>query len=364
MQHDQRAFRSFWSNPDAPLSLGCIGCLFKPECGGQTTAGAGFNCLDHCCGAPETCQVVCPRASVFIDRCREVRGFALNTPCAEPVAGPAYVPYMPLIFHGSGRVDRLAAPAVAIPLYRFFDRNADSRFSSLHAVCDAFRIHPGAKLFLSGVAQDKEVERWWKLEHRGRIKAIANLRRLGVSLVTTPNFSLMVDRPRTDDLHSMKRIVQVHHEFISEGQAAALHVNGRAEHDFERWGDYIAAHPEVTHLAYEFTTGTRNPSRMQQHTKWLAMLASASPKRLGLVLRGGTYAIAELARYFDISVIDSSPFSKAQRRQVAVLSDDGQRWWMKHHTPEGAPIDLLLDASLRVSEQWHRGLLSNLQLAA
>lgn len=364
MQHDQRAFRSFWSQPDAPLSLGCVGCPFKAECGGQKIAGDGFNCLDHCCGQPASCQVVCPRAHVFTDRWREVRGFPLETPRAKAIPAPSFVSYLPLIFHGSSRNGRLAAPAIAIPLYRFFDRNADCRFQTPAAVCSEFRLHPGAKLFLTGVAQDKEVEHWWKLERAGRIKAIANLRRLGVAMVTTPNFSLMVDRPRTDDLHSIKRIAEVHHEFLSEGQAAALHVNGRTEHDFERWGEYIAAHPEVTHLAYEFTTGTRNPGRMRQHAAWLATLALASPKRLGLILRGGTHAVADLAQHFDISFIDSSPFTKAHHRQVAVLSDAGQRWWMKHPTAKGAPVDLLLNANLRVSEQWYGGLLPSFPLAA
>lgn len=364
MTRHQRAFKSFWSDPDAAMSLGCIDCPNQKQCGGQTISGDGFNCLDHCCHQPDTCQAVCPDAKTFADRVREVRGFDLETPLAAPVPPPAHAPYLPLIFHGSARAGRLAAPTIAMPLYRFFDRNADCRFATRSDVAETFKIDPAAQLVLSGVAQDHEVERWWKLETKGRIKVISTLRRLGIAMVTTPNFSVMVDRPRWDDLHSMKRIAEVFHELVSEGQAAALHVNGRTHHDFSRWAEYIAAHPEVTHLAYEFTTGAKNPVRMLQHAQWLTELAKASGRQLGLVLRGGIQVVAPLSAHFQVSFIDSSPFEKAAHRLVASLASNGQRRWLKQPTPEGEPIDALLAENVRVSERWFANLLPKLALAA
>ncbi|HJP67485.1 MAG TPA: hypothetical protein VJ846_01190 [Sphingomicrobium sp.] len=364
MTRHRRAFKSFWSDPDASMSLGCVDCPNLHQCGGQTISGDGFNCLDHCCQKPGTCQVVCLNAKIFADRVREVEGLELETPLATPVPAPIHAPYLPLIFHGSARADHFVAPAIAMPLYRFFDRTANCRFSTRNDVAEAFKIDPAAKLLLSGVAQDHEVERWWKLETSGRIKAIANLRRMGIAMVTTPNFSLMVDRPRWDDLHSIKRIAEVYHEFVSEGQAAALHVNGRTRHDFVRWGEYIAAHPEVTHLAYEFTTGAKSPARMFQHAQWLTELAKASDRRLGLVLRGGTQVLASLSTHYQISFIDSSPFEKAMHRAIATLGADGQRGWLKRLTTNGEPIDALLAENVRVSERWFARLLPKLALAA
>jgi len=58
-----------------------------------------------------------------------------------------------------------------------------------------------------------------------------------------------------DDLHSIKRIALVHSEFLDEGLPVTLHVNGRSEADFKRWTDFLVARPEVTDIAYEFTTG-------------------------------------------------------------------------------------------------------------
>ena len=334
------------------MSLGCVDCPNLPQCGGQKIGGDGFNCLDHCCGNPDSCQVVCPEARVFTDRVREIGDFELETPSAQRIDPPPYVPHLPLLFHGSACEGRLNAEAVAIPLYRFFDRDAACRFTSRDEVAEAFKVERAAQLYLSGVAHDHEVERWWGLAAKGRIRAIANLRSLGIAMVTTPNFSLMVDRPRWDDMHSMKRIAEVYHELVSEGQAAALHVNGRTARDFERWAEYVTFHPEVTHLAYEFTTGARTPARMRQHASWLAGLAAASGRRLGLVLRGGSQVAGFLSTHFDVTFIDSSAFEKAQHREVAVLDADGQRRWVKRLTPKGEPIDALLDENVRVSACW------------
>lgn len=364
MSRQQRAFRSFWSIPDAPMSLGCLGCPNLQECGGQTISGSGFNCLDHCCGQPATCQIVCPNALNFADRVREVNGLHLDTPHATPLASPELPTYIPMIFHGSARIGRLTAAAVAMPLYRFFDSAANCRFESRDEIAHAFKVDPAMGLVLSGVAKDHEVERWWGLEAKGRLKAIANLRRVGIAMVTTPNFSVTVDRPRWDDLHSMRRIAEVFHEFVSEGQAAALHINGRTMRDFARWAEYVAAHDEVTHIAYEFTTGGKSPVRMLQHTQWLIEFAQASGRRLGLVLRGGLQMVVPLSRHFDICWIDSSPFEKAHHREVVAIDADRRRRWSKRMTPEGAPIDILFEENVRASERWFANLLPRLALAA
>jgi len=364
MTRRHRGFRSYWSSPGAPMSLGCLGCPDLAKCGGQTIEGQGFNCLDHCCNQPADCSIVCPMNLLFVDRVREVAGLDLLVPAAHALPSLSLPGYVPLVFHGSSRSEELAVPAVAMPLYRFFDRSAACRFGCREDVCARFGLDPAADLLLSGVARDVEVERWWRLELKGRLKVISNLRRLGIAMVTTPNFSVVVNRPRWDDLHSMKRIADVHHEFVCEGLSAALHVNGRAQRDFERWAEFIVRHPEVTHLAFEFTTGTSNLLRMRQHAEWLAWLAQMAGRRLGLVLRGGVQVIGDLSAYFDVTFLDSSPFEKAHHRFVAVVGDDGMRRWISRHTPKGETVDALLAENVCASELWFRGLLPKLPLAA
>ena len=59
-------------------------------------------------------------------------------------------------------------------------------------------------MIVSGVDKDGPIERWW--DYKDRELVLASLKQLGITLITTPNFSLLTDVPRTDNLHAMKRI--------------------------------------------------------------------------------------------------------------------------------------------------------------
>jgi hypothetical protein len=91
-----------------------------------------------------------------------------------------------------------------------------ARYTSAGGLAKAFGIGLDVPVILTGTAKDRPLERWWSLGAQRR-DAIRALRSLGVTLVTTPNFSLFIDQPRWDDLHSQKRIMIVHEEFLSEG---------------------------------------------------------------------------------------------------------------------------------------------------
>ncbi|WP_426437226.1 hypothetical protein [Bradyrhizobium genosp. P] len=144
-------------------------------------------------------------------------------------------------------------------------------------------------------------------------------RDLGAVLATTPNYSLFVDRPRWDDLHAMKRIALAHAEFLNAGMPAALHVNGRTEWDFARWADFILAHPEVTHLSFEFTTGTGRPTRRRQHGAWLCEVAGTAGRPLYLLVRGGSDLLPELSAAFaGVTFLETTSFLKTMMRYHAV----------------------------------------------
>jgi hypothetical protein len=161
-----------------------------------------------------------------------------------------------MLFHGSARENPVSIPFVALPFARMFDRRTGRpKFESRDALCSDFKISADAGIVLSGVDVDKAIEGWWRLERGQRITLLKHLRTLGMALITSPNFSLFVDQPRWDDLHSIKRIVITHQEILDQGIRAALHVNGRTDTDFRRWTDYLLKRPEIDTLAYEFTTG-------------------------------------------------------------------------------------------------------------
>ena len=141
-----------------------------------------FDCLDYCCGGLESCDVVCRRKpGEFVRRVREVGGFALDdVPRSSGVPGRALPLVIPVVYHGGSRCGAFAEPMVSLPLYGFVERGSGGvRFRNMEAVAEKYGIAPGARLLLTGTAQDGPVERWWGLSHR-RLEVIRGLRDLGV----------------------------------------------------------------------------------------------------------------------------------------------------------------------------------------
>jgi len=157
----------------------------------------------------------------------------------------------------------------------------------------------------------------------------------------------------------MKRIAIVHEEFLREGMPAALHTNGRTDADFARWASYVADRPEITHIAYEFTTGTGRAGRREQHAKWLAALAADVGRPLHLVMRGGSDVLPELARAFaGVTVLDTSIFMKTMKRRRAYPKSNAALGWERAPTARGTPVDDLFIENTRMVESWLRNLTS------
>lgn len=332
-------------DPENPIpALGCQHCPDLSVCGGLRPTTAFYDCLQFCCGSEATCDRVCRNNPDFVSRVREVGTFELNglkrPKRVEPPSLPAIVP---IIYHGSGRRARFRSNWIAIPLYTMFDRNGAPKFEKRHELDAHFAIDSKAKIVLTGTAKDKPIERWWALGASKREAVIKSSIELGAETITTPNYSLFTDRPRWDDLHSMKRIAIVHQEIQSCGVVAALHVNGRTEHDFERWASFLAERPEITHLAYEFTTGTRTVDRLPKHTAWLRNLASAVPHKLSIVVRGGANTAGLLRDSFEqVTTLEATAFMKTIKRQKA-HSVGSSLTWRQSPTDPGAALDSLLE---------------------
>jgi len=306
-----RKERRLWHDETRnPSCLGCSGCPELRVCGGLRLKLRSFDCLDFCCGNPSACDRVCRNNPDYVERVREVGGFDLTeVPRAQPLIAPELPPIVPVIFHGSAREVCIAPPAAALSLYQMFSRRTgEPRHASHEALCAAFCVVPGTPLVLTGTDRDRPLERWWGLGGERRRVVIRAAKSAGVVMATTPNFSLFLDRPRWDDLHAMMRIALVHWEFLEEGLPAALHINGRTEADFARWASYLASRPEITHVAYEFGTGTGWAGRREQHAAWLVSLALSVGRPLVLVVRGGTDMLPSLASaYASVTVLETRP---------------------------------------------------------
>ncbi len=109
-------------------------------------------------------------------------------------------------------------PVVAVSLYELVNMATGRvHVASRAELAARFLIPEGAQVAVSGVDKDGPIERWWELKDRRSI--LAALKDLGVALITTPNYSVLTDVPRTDYLHAMKRILLAWTEMASAGVA-------------------------------------------------------------------------------------------------------------------------------------------------
>lgn len=337
-----------WS--DRKSYTGSIGCAACPEaeiCGGLSVQREAFDCLEYCCGNPERCDIVCRKhVAEFVQRVREVDGFGLdNVPRARSAVRRKLPTVVPVVYHGGSRRRRFEAPMACLPLYGVvWRRRSGTRFKDLADVADAYRIGGESRLLLTGTGEDVAIERWWGLG-RDRRETIRGLRAMGVEMVTTPNFSLFVNRPRWDDLHSMKRIAITHEEFLAEGLRAAVHLNARTERDWERWTEYLQARDEVRDVTVEFGTGAGRSGRLPWHVQQLTDLGRNVGRDLRLVVRAVPLEVLPRLTdaFADVTFLDTNAFMKSVHRQRGNLGADGRVTWCKSPTPRNEPVDELLE---------------------
>jgi len=325
--------------------LGCPTCLERDRCGGVHTDAGILDCRDLCsCQDKAKCDMVCrfnPR--LFVARMCEVGGLGFETAPRAPANGVPDIPaIVPFVDHRYGRVATLDEPVVAISLYELVNlATGKPHVASRAELAARFLIPEGAAIVVTGVDKDGPIERWWELKERPAI--LAALKAVGVELVTTPNYSVLTDVPRTDNLHAMKRILLAWTEMAAAGLPAALHVNGRTQRDYARWAELIAERPEIEILAFEFATGCGRGERIDWHVAQLCALADRVGRPLALVIRGGGHKLDALRRHFTrVTLVETEAFSRTIRRRRAHLTESGRLKWAKFPTPEGAPIDDLL----------------------
>lgn len=339
-----------WDDPArAHLALGCTTCSSFALCGGLCTESDMWDCLTLCCGDPTRCDLVCPKAPTrFVRRKREVDTFDLGNVPRTPVPT---IPVLPTVVPFVGRRYRrqrvLMEAAVALSLYELVNRSTESvRFKDRLTLAKHFGIQPDATIVATGVDRDVRVEGWWKLRNREEI--LGRLRELGIALVTVPNFSLLTDVPRHDNLHAIKRIALAWAELQNAGVASALHINARNPQDYVRWSDFVQACPEVRAIAFEFATGAASPRRGEWHVRHLCGLADAAGRSLTLVVRGGKRYLRVLREHFaHVVLIDTEAYMRTVKRRRGFVTSGGRLRWAPAPTPRGASLDTLFTENIR-----------------
>ena len=343
---------SLWYDPSLSMKLGCTACPDLTICGGLRIPARVFDCrsLCSCTLRGGRCSGVCRRdPRTFVSRVEGVRGFGFESvPRCPPLSAPLSGEYIPIIYDGTSRCEPFDGGIVALPLLSLVNRvQGTARFATRVELLAAYRLAPHTRIILTGVAPDRPIETWWGFSDRARL--IDELRPLGIEMVTAPNYSLFTDTTRYDNLHNMKRIAICWSEFMAARIPCALHVNARTDTDYRRWATFIAGREEVSHVAFEFTTGTATRARGAYHLDQLVRLAERVRRPLHLVLRGGRRHLRELTAAFEsVSLLDAGPYIKTKYRHRASLAMGAEIVWRPFPTNRGEPLDELLRHNVAV----------------
>src|SRR5690606_29773121 len=161
-----------------------------------------------------------------------------------------------------------------------------------------------------GVGQDRHIEPLWTWITSDEFES--SIDTLRPHAIWTPNFSTFADSPRTNDLHSIKRIAICAERIAACGIAPILHLNARTPHDYYRWGKLLADSP-IDLVGFEFRSMTK--ARQDFHCAELCRLAGACNRPLTLLVRGGRRVLSRFVDVFDrVVVIDTQALQLARRR--------------------------------------------------
>jgi hypothetical protein len=181
--------------------------------------------------------VACPCLHLrFPDLVEDVGG--LCSPLSFPLqaCNGSFSHYIPQIDHGSRRGAALNEDVVVIPLTALIQKDRRGRlqvrYSSAETLRRGMRLSRETGVLVSGIAPDQPLEDFWaQHQRRGLLRQLAALDLLGM---TTPNFSFMLDVPRTNVLYNLTRIFRMAERITEAGISTILHLQASSRYDWAR----------------------------------------------------------------------------------------------------------------------------------
>lgn len=190
--------------PQGQVLPGCPTCPLFARCGGMQRQPQFFGntCFDHhCCGKPDSCQMVCRNNPLWERDLRDHGNLLFN---GLPLLTQQVVelsPYVPLIDHRIADLGVLRIPVVALKTSAVFRSKGGQYVPVAHDAASLrafFRLSPNTRIVLRGTDKDPALERYW--QHRLRDRVPDQMALLGVDLVIGPNFSHPLGMVRTETL--------------------------------------------------------------------------------------------------------------------------------------------------------------------
>lgn len=332
----------------------CADCGFLDDCGGLEGEAFARGCFQRCnifCFL-HGCDVVCPSVPLlFGEYFDDVGGMCVPPKRRLIDFSSALAPvYIPQVNHGGQRDQLLQEPWITVPLYVLARRDRRKRyrvrFTSGEELRRALRVTPQTRIIVTSATPDVYIEDFWA-EHK--IKRVLNMiAALDISAMTVPNYSFMLDVPRTNSLYNLSRIFRTSESISEAGIPTILHLNASTPKDWERWRDVLAEQSHVTSVCLEFQTGTSRKEVGDKYFERFVNLQQSLGRGLHPFVLAGGGRLKELQENFRaFTVIDATPFIKTMKRQL--LHEQCWKWRRKKTPPRAS-----LSARLSINIERHR----------
>lgn len=340
----------------------CDECAFLNVCGGWDDERRQQGCFQRCIRCvDDPCDCTCPNNLILFDRSiEEVRGFcspprSMNGPSPLNREWPAY---LPMIYHGANCRQNLRESWVAVPLHgicNFGGRSGiDLKFDSREELCSSLKLPPSARILLTSVCPDPHIEAFW-VDWKPK-KLLEKLSKWDLVGMTTPNYSITLDTPRTNALWNITRIFRMVELIGEHGIPVLPHLNASTSADWRKWTQVMLAFPGVSHVCMELQTGLGNSNEgkraRQRYLNHFTDMQSACGGRLHPVVLAGAGVIDFLTSACrSFTIVDATPFIKTQKRKRFMPTKS--RWtWLHTPTAPGDDLSALLQYNILMQRQW------------
>ena len=356
-------FARFLQSPQRHNAVpSCATCGFLEDCGGLDggafSKGCFSRCETHC--FQKGCDLACPSMpQLFSELIEDVGGICLPPQSnLRTCTFNKFSPYIAQIDHGSGRDRVLSEELVAIPIHSLLrkirGKKCCIRYDSPASLRRAFKLAANTAVVVTCIAPDRYLEEFWFAHIKGEL--LVQLASLQLRAITVPNFSFMLDVPRTNSLYNFGRMFRVAERASSSGLATIFHLQASNERDWSRWYEIMRDQPSATCVALEYQTGASHKTIGDPYYAGLYELQQRLGRALHPIVMAGAGRLRQLHEDFlSFTIIDSTPFMKTVHRQS--MFKVGKSKW-KWHTIPTASNESLSDR-LQVNISAHRARLLN-----
>jgi hypothetical protein len=262
--------------------------------------------------------------------------------------------YIAQIDHGSRREIALEEKIVVVPLSAVVGRprggKYDVRFSSPEALRDHLRLRRDCEIIISSVAPDQMIEDFWE-SHVSR-SILPKLAMLRIRGMTVPNYSFMLDVPRSNSLYNLSRMFRMAERMSEVGIPTIVHIQASTRRDWSKWAEVLREQIGCTILAAEFQTGASRKSIGDPYLAGLAELQQRTGRPLHLLAIAGAGRLRQMQGAFASStVVDSTPFLRTVHRRRLIRIGPGKWKWRPNFTDPGKKLDELLALNVKAHGQ-------------